>query len=103
MRQILFVFTLLLAGAAFAQQIQPQGYPPSSSQQTMPEGRTPPDQMPEGQDMATAQANASQVEQQIQQGLRAQRDLSNAKLEVRASETSVVMSGVVADQKQHKE
>jgi osmotically-inducible protein OsmY len=47
-------------------------------------------------------SSATQVEQEIQQAIQAQPTLSNSKLGVRATNTSVVMSGTVADERQHQ-
>ena len=108
MKALLLTFTLLLAAAVFAQQSQPPGYP-SSPQQTMPQGqlppdqRVPPDQTPQGEEpMAPgSQAAAAQV-QEVQQALQEQPTLASTKIRVSANNTSVVLSGVVANEDQHQ-
>jgi len=110
MRPLLFTFTLLLAAASFAQQTQPPGYPQSSSpQQTMPEGSMPPDQRvpsdqtPQGQEpIAPDSMGPAQVEQEIQEALQAQPALADAKISVSANNTSVALSGAVANERQHQ-
>ena len=108
MKALLLTFAVLLAGAVFAQQSQPPGYP-SSPQQTMPQRqmppdqRVPPDQTPEGDEPMSpgSQAAAAQV-QEVQQALAEQPKLANAKIRVSANNSSVVLSGVVANEDQHK-
>jgi osmotically-inducible protein OsmY len=94
------LFALLMATAVFAQQSQPPAYPPPGAGQTSPDQRIPPDQM-ESQPGAQP-SSAAQVEQEIQQAIQAQPTLSNTKLGVRATDTSVVMTGTVADERQHQ-
>lgn len=112
MRTLFVALTLLVAAAAFAQQTQP-GYPSATPQQSMPQGQMqpsqqmPPDQeapqdrtlTPESQMSA---ADSTQVQQKIEQGLQSQPDLSSSKVDVKADDTSVVLTGAVADENQHQ-
>ena len=111
MRTLLCVLTLLLAGAMFAQRTQP-GYPSTSPQQSNPQEqmqqpgqRMPPDQMEQQQTTPESQmsaADSTQVQQQIEQGLQSQPDLSNSKIDVKADDTSVTLTGTVANETQHQ-
>ncbi|HYV74093.1 MAG TPA: BON domain-containing protein [Candidatus Binatia bacterium] len=113
MRTLLCVLTLLLAGAMFAQRTQP-GYPSTSPQQSNPQGQMqqpgqqmPPDQMEQQQQTMTPEsqmsaADSTQVQQQIEQGLQSQPDLSNSKIDVKADDTSVTLTGTVANETQHQ-
>jgi len=111
MRSLLCALTLLVATATFAQQTRP-AYPPSP-EESMPQGqvqpgqRMPPDleapqdraMRPESQMNA---ADSTKVQQQIEQGLQSQTDLSNSKIDVKADDTSVTLTGTVANENQHQ-
>jgi len=111
MKSLLFVSTLLLAAATFAQQSQPQGYPQPSPPQQMPGEQMPPDQAappnqaPEGQATMGSDSGAvsrAQVEQEIQQALQSQPALAKADVRAEAKGSSIVVKGTVADESQHQ-
>jgi osmotically-inducible protein OsmY len=47
-------------------------------------------------------ADSTQVQQQIEQGLQSQTDLSSSKIAVKADDTSVTLTGSVANDMQHQ-
>jgi osmotically-inducible protein OsmY len=96
------IFALLMATAVFAQQSQPPAYPPPSAGQMSPDQRVPPDQMESQTGPESQPSSAAQVEQEIQQAIQAQPTLSTSNISVRANDTSVVMAGTVADERQHQ-
>jgi osmotically-inducible protein OsmY len=75
--------------------------------QVQPGQRMPPDleapqdraMRPESQMNA---ADSTKVQQQIEQGLQSQTDLSNSKIDVKADDTSVTLTGTVANENQHQ-
>jgi osmotically-inducible protein OsmY len=96
------LFALLVATAVFAQQSQPPAYPPPGAGQASPDQRIPPDQMESQAGPEAQPSSAAQVEQEIQQAIQAQPTLADSKLGVHANANSVVMSGTVADERQHQ-
>jgi osmotically-inducible protein OsmY len=72
-----------------------------SGQQMPPDQKAPQDRTmtPESQMSA---ADSTQVQQKIEQELQSQPDLSNTKVSVKADDTSVTLTGTVANEAQHQ-
>jgi osmotically-inducible protein OsmY len=70
-------------------------------QQMPPDLEAPQDRTmtPESQMSA---ADSNQVQQQIEHGLQSQPDLSNTKIDVKADDTTVTLTGTVANENQHQ-
>ena len=111
MRSLLCALTLLVATPTLAQQTRP-AYPPSP-EESMPQGQMHPDQRvppdleapqdrtmtPESQMNA---ADSTQVQQQIEQGLQSQTDLSSFRIDVKVDDASVTLTGTVSNGNQHQ-
>jgi osmotically-inducible protein OsmY len=106
MKQMIFGLVLLLATSALAQ--NPAQQPPQTAPPTFPQGQQarpdqmPPDQMAPDQDTSPQRLPTAEVQQQIQQGLSSQPSLRESKIDVRVTEASVFLSGMVDSEAQHE-
>jgi hypothetical protein len=101
----MFVCALLLLAmpAALAQQ-STQNPPPYTTPPTFPDNRpqsqqppVPPEQQGQSSDMSS-----SDIEQQLQQSISEDPTLSDARVETKVNEQSIILTGIVQDETQHR-
>ena len=94
MKRLLSLFVLMCATAAFAQQSQAPTGPPDTTSPTFPENQgrdMPPDtKAPPSQESSTVK-----VVMEIEEKLKAEPALTNAKVNVKADDSAVVLAGTV--------
>lgn len=106
MKYVLCTCVLLAATSSFAQpQGQaPQTKPPYTTPPTFPETRQDPERHipPDLESPPQKKSSTLQVERRIQQALNSESALSNTDVGVKADDSSVVLSGTVATEEQHR-
>jgi hypothetical protein len=102
MKRSLCGLALAFAVSAFAQPQSPTNPPPYTTPPTFPQDQAPRQQMPpDTKAPAPSEWSTAQVEQQIQDKLKSEPALSNAKLGVKADQQSVTLTGTVDTDTQH--
>ncbi|HJT52310.1 MAG TPA: BON domain-containing protein [Candidatus Angelobacter sp.] len=95
---------LLLATPAILAQQQPQNPPPYTTPPTFPDNHPQSQQPPvlpeqQGQGAATS---SSDIQQQLQQSISEDPTLSDAKVETKVDDQSIILTGMVQDETQHR-
>jgi BON domain len=95
----LWVLILVLAGSALAQHPQPSSVPPH----TAPSASTPggSGRKPLTNVRPARRLSNSEVQRQIEEKLRSEPDLADAKLGVKTNDNSVTLKGTVVTDRQH--
>jgi hypothetical protein len=93
-------FLLVLSTAMLCAQAQnPANLPPNTTPPTFPQTeRVDPDHTVQSSETLTT----PEVEKLVQKGLRSDPALANSKIVARATDASIVMSGKVSDENQHR-
>ena len=100
MKQTLCGLVLLLGASVVAQR---PGHPPwNSTLPTFPEGRQTPGQMPPDQNAPPERLSNHEAAQQIQQGLKSERGLSNSNIAVHVDKKSVILNGTIESDEQRE-
>lgn len=101
----IFVCALLLLAtpAALAQQ-STQNPPPYTTPPTFPDNRPQTQQppVPPEQQGQTSDMSSSDIEQQLQQSISEDPTLSDARVETKVDEQSIILTGIVQDETQHR-
>jgi thiol:disulfide interchange protein len=101
----MFVCALLLLAmpAALAQQ-STQNPPPYTTPPTFPDNRPQSQQppVPPEQQGQSSAMSSSDIEQQLQQSISEDPTLSDARVETKVNEQSIILTGIVQDETQHR-
>ncbi len=104
MIRIFLCALLLLATPAILAQQQPQSPPPYTTPPTFPDNKPQtqkPPVLPEQQGQA-GEMSSSDIQQQLQQSIAEDPTLSDAKVETKVDEQSIILTGIVQDETQHR-
>ncbi len=104
MKPMLCVPAVVLAFSAFGQQQLPTTPPPYTTPPTFPNGQAAPREIPPDTNAPPPQEDlsAAQVEKQIQDEIRQEPGLAEAKVEVSADDKFVTLTGSVSTERQHQ-
>ncbi|HZP24657.1 MAG TPA: BON domain-containing protein [Terriglobales bacterium] len=105
MRQIVCGLLLAFGTFAFAQQMPPANPPPQSTPPTFPRGQQAPrpGMPPDTEAPPQQQLSSSEVQQQIQEKLNSEPALSDSAVSAQVNDNSVVMSGTVNSEREHRQ
>lgn len=104
MTRIFVCALLLLATPAILAQQQPQSPPPYTTPPTFPDNNPQtkqPPVLPEQQGQA-GETSSSDIQQQLQQSISEDPTLSDAKVEAKVDDQSIILTGMVQDETQHR-
>jgi BON domain len=104
MIRIFLCALLLLATPAILAQQQPQNPPPYTTPPTFPDNNPQtqkPPVLPEQQGQA-GEMSSSDIQQQLEQSIAEDPTLSDAKVETKVDEQSIMLTGIVQDETQHR-
>jgi hypothetical protein len=104
MIRIFLCALLLLTTPAILAQQQPQNPPPYTTPPTFPDNNPQtqkPPVLPEQQGQA-GEMSSSDIQQQLQQSIAEDPTLSDAKVETKVDEQSIILTGIVQDETQHR-
>ena len=104
MIRIFLCALLLLATPALLAQQQPQSPPPYTTPPTFPDNNPQtqrPPALPEQQGQA-GEISSSEIQQQLQQSISEDPTLSDAKVETKVDDQSIILTGTVQDETQHR-
>lgn len=102
-RIIICALSLLATPAILAQQ-QPQSPPPYTTPPTFPDNNPQtqkPPVLPEQQSQA-GEMSSSDIQQQLQQSIAEDPTLSDAKIETKVDDQSIILTGMVQNETQHR-
>ena len=104
MIRIIVCALLLLATPAIVAQQQPQSPPPYTTPPTFPDNNPQtqkPPVLPEQQSQA-GEMSSSDIQQQLQQSIAEDPTLSDAKVETKVDDQSIILTGMVQNETQHR-
>lgn len=104
MIRIIVCALLLLATPAIVAQQQPQSPPPYTTPPTFPDNNPQaqkPPVLPEQQGQA-AEMSSSDIQQQLQQSISEDPALSDARVETKVDDQSIILTGMVQSETQHR-
>jgi hypothetical protein len=104
MIRIFLCALLLLTTPTILAQQQPQSPPPYTTPPTFPDNNPQtqkPPVLPEQQGQA-GEMSSSDIQQQLQQSIAEDPTLSDAKVETKVDEQSIMLTGIVQDETQHR-
>lgn len=104
MIRIIVCALLLLATPAIVAQQQPQSPPPYTTPPTFPDNNPQtqkPPVLPEQQSQA-GEMSSSDIQQQLQQSIAEDPTLSDAKIETKVDDQSIILTGMVQNETQHR-